>query len=627
MKLVTGLAALAALAAAATASEFSYDDSTFYIDDQPLQIIGGQVDPQRVPRAYWKDRLEKAKAMGLNTIFSYIYWNELEPSSGEFDWEGADGINDIAAWYEAIQEAELWAVLRPGPYVCGEREWGGLPAWLSQIPDMEVRANNEPFLDASRSYLNALGEKLAPYLVTQGGPILMVQVENEYGNYGSDHDYTSALADIVSESFDAANLYTTDGGSQEALAAGAIPGALAAVDGVPSTSFDARNQFVTDSSSLGPLLEGEYWIKWYTVWGPAQGYPTVSGLGRDDAGMVDEIKTVISDGNHINLYMWHGGTNFAYGNGGLDWGTTQPFTTSYDYGAPLDEAGRPTSLYDSIRTVIQDHLGQTLPDVPESPPLMSIDTFDLTPVSLLFDDLPEPTSSDGPVTMEALGQSRGFVLYEYAASGDLSGALYPGDKARDRVIVYVNDVKQGVIDHIYQYPPEVSVTLAAGDKLSLLVENLGRVDYGPAVAEQQKGIVGDIKVGDATVTGWDIYSLPAASPPSNSTGSGIQLQDGGSPAWYTGSFESSGTGAGADTFLQLDGAVKGVVWVNGFNLGRYWTVGPQQQLYLPGCVLKEGTNQLVVLELEPQTGVTLSASGVTERTWGNNPDPDCSGCQ
>lgn len=341
--------------------------------------------------------------------------------------------------------------------------------------------------------------------------------------------------------------------------------------------------------------------------------------------------------------MFHGGTNFALSNGAIWKNYSSVFTTSYDYGAPLSEDGRTTDLYFSLRDTIQKYVNETLPDPPTNIPLLSIPEVTLSPQLSLFDayssspSSSEPSSSSSPLTMEELGQDYGFVLYEHTVTQPLSGLLLPGDRPRDRVLIYVNGARTGVIDNTYAYPNNISVTLAPGDTLSLLVENLGRVDYWSlesdvydALLDPYKGIVGDVTVGNTTLSGWASTSLPVASVPSfssvitNSTSGVTEL-----PTFYSGTFTLGNNytdAAQLDTFITIPNGVKGVVWVNGFNLGRYWIVGPQQSLYLPGNVLKAGeqTNEIVVLELEPGNQ-TISARGEAARTWGNNPDPDYDG--
>ncbi|KUI52523.1 Beta-galactosidase [Cytospora mali] len=618
-----------AAASSVAAPAFTYNNNSFLLHGEPYVIVGGQMDPQRIPPEYWRDRLSKARAMGLNTIFSYVYWNLLEPDQGQ--WLGNKPSNDIAEYFRIAREEGLHTVLRPGPYICGEREWGGFPAWLATVPGLVVRTYNEPFLNYSKSYLERLAADLRPMQVTQGGPLLMVQVENEYGSYGSNHKYTQAMKDILLENFDVP-LYTNDGGVEFTLVGGTVPGVLAEIDGDPSSGFAARDQYVTDVSELGPLLDGEYYTLAPDTWGSDNTHITADGNPSTVDQFVKDLNIVLGSNNSISLYMFHGGTNFALSNGALWKNHTAAFTTSYDYGSPLDESGRTTDYYFTLRDTIQSYFpDESIPEPAANIPRMSISNITLSPRLRLFDTTAATAKNDSPITMEHLGQNYGFVLYEHQATHSISGLLQPGDRPRDRVIVYVNGSRVGVIDSIYQYPRNITVDLQSGDILQLLVENLGRVDYWSLEAytfdgltDPYKGIVDEVTIGNTTINGWTMTSLPVDGVPSFSSKGNISA-NGATPMFYSGTFEVDGNYSDPmrlDTFLAIPNGVKGVVWVNNFNLGRYWTIGPQQSLYLPGTVLKVGqTNEIVVLELEPGNQ-TMIARGEPERIWGNNPDPD-----
>ncbi|TVY84564.1 Beta-galactosidase [Lachnellula suecica] len=613
----------------AAPAAFTYNSTSFLLHGEPYTIIGGQMDPQRVPYQYWRDRLSKARAMGLNTIFTYVYWNLLEPQQG--DWMLDDPQNDIAEFYKISQEEGLHVVLRPGPYICGEREWGGFPYWLSTITNLTVRTYNEGYLNYSKIYLEKLASKLAPQQVTQGGPLLMVQVENEYGSYGSNHDYTSTLRDILRQIYDVP-LYTNDGTENFTLSGGSVPGVLAEIDGGPTYGFPARDEYITDPSQLGPLLDGEYYTLAPDNWGANVPHQTTVGNPSYVDGFVSDINFVLNASNSISLYMFHGGTNFGLSNGAIWQNYTKVYTTSYDYGAPLDESGRTTDLYFALRNVIQQYVANgSIPEPPANLPLASILKIKLSPMASLF-DLGEPTkSSTWPVTMEELGQAYGLTLYEHKVEEDLEGLLLPGDRARDRVLVYVNGKKIGAVDSTYIYPQNLTLTVSSGDKLQLLVENLGRVDYySPpshtynSLLDPYKGILTNVTIGDTILSGWDMYSLPLEKLPIPAEN--ITKED--SPIYYSGYFHVQGRKGNdtrhLDTFINIPNGVKGIVWVNGFMLGRYWIIGPQQSMYLPGTVLKPGVmNEIVVLELEP-TNSTMIAQGQAERIWGNFPDPDYS---
>ncbi|KUJ18695.1 putative beta-calactosidase [Mollisia scopiformis] len=600
---------------------FTYNRTSFLLHGESYQMIGGQMDPHRIPYQYWEKRLYAARAMGLNTIFSYIFWDQVQPSQDTWDFSGR---NNIAEYFRLAQEIGLHIVLRAGPYVCGEHEWGGYPYWLSNIPGMVVRSNNAPFLNASKVYLDRLAEEIRPMLVQNGGPILMAQIENEYGSYGADHVYMEALRDLFYGAFgDDMVLYTNDGGYSEDILNGQIEGILAETDGGPQSGFLARDQYAY-ASSLGPQLDGEYYITWLDLWASNSTYDTDAGDTTAIESIVSDLSWTLNNGSSFSLYMFHGGTNWGFQNG-ADWAKAlTPVITSYDYGAPLTESGGITDIYLALREMIVDYLGnETLPAVPKNETPIAIPEIALKPVVKLFDILPEPVVADYPTNMEKLGQSHGFILYRHTVTSSVSGILVPGDYPRDRVLVYVNQTRVGIIDSIYQAPAKVNLTLEAGDVLDILVENMGRVNYGPRIPDQIKGIVGNVTMGESILKGWEMYNLPLELPSASSSMSTLELASSSlsnsGPLFYAGMFDVEGEIA--DTFLHLANWTKGVVWVNGENLGRYWTVGPQQTLYLPGCYLKKEGNEIVVLNLEPSEEMG-AVNGVVNRLWGNNPDPD-----
>ncbi|KAJ2981434.1 hypothetical protein NQ176_g2026 [Zarea fungicola] len=604
---------------------FSYNRDQFLLNGKPYQIIGGQMDPQRIPPEYWTQRLKMARAMGLNTIFSYLYWNLIEPSPGDWNFEGR---NDVAQFFRLAQEEGLKVVLRPGPYICGERDWGGFPSWLSQVPGMAVRQNNGPFLAAAKSYIDRLGKELGQLQVTQGGPILMAQLENEYGSFGTDKVYLAALAKILRDNFDVF-LYTNDGGGQSYLEGGQLHGVLAVIDGDSKSGFAARDKYVTDPTSLGPQLNGEYYITWIDQWGSDYPHQQISGSEGAIADAIADLDWTLGGNYSFSIYMFHGGTNFGFENGGIrDNGPLAAVITSYDYGAPLDESGRPTDVYFRLRETISKYVAAgSIPGVPTLPARAAIPEFDLEPVASLFAIGCEASKeADNPISMDAMGQSYGYVMYEHRVAKAISGNVTIGDGARDRAMIYVNGVRVGVVDTIYKVPATVRVTLKEGDTLQILVENLGRVDVRQRLRDQVKGIVGNVAVGGRILRKWSTYSIPLSTVPSSlsANSKGYTVKKNNSPVFYTGSFDlpkGASSGPDTDTFISVPKGVKGVLWINGINMGRYWTIGPQQSLYVPGSFLKE-TNEVVLLELEPQPDVRLSAEGISERKWFNSPDPD-----
>lgn len=405
------------------------------------------------------------------------------------------------------------------------------------------------------------------------------------------------------------------------LEGGQIHGALAETDGDPKTGFTARDEYVTDPTSLGPQLDGEYYVTWLDQWASNKSYQTDAGDASSIQRIQSDLEWILKQNGSFSIYMFHGGTNWGFQNG-ADWGDAlEPVITSYDYGAPLDESGRPNDIYYAIRETIGSYVGaDTIPPVPVDNPLVEIAPIKMTPSVALFNSLPKPIRKQYPVNMEAFGQSTGFTLYRHVVTAPTKGNLQPGDAPRDRVLAYINGHRVGVIDNTYAVPSMVPLILKKHDVLDLVIENLGRVNYGSRIADQRKGIVGNVTVGGDVLSDWEIYPLPMSMPPSPTTSSEKMLQPttGSGPVFYTGNFNVNMVG---DTFLELPGWVKGVVWVNGVNLGRYWIIGPQQTLYLPGVYLKESGNRIEVLALEP-TGNEGAISGITSRKWGNHPDPD-----
>lgn len=629
---VAAAGSLVGLAAATqpVKGNFSYDDTSFLLNGKPYQILGGQMDPQRIPPEYWKQRLQMAKAMGLNTILSYVFWDQLEPVQGQFDFTGR---NDLAHFFDLANKEGLKVVLRPGPYICGEHEWGGLPWWLGNIDGMAVRQNNAPFYAASKAYMNRLGHELRRFQITQGGPIVMIQLENEYGSFGSDKEYLKSQAGLLRFNFDVP-IYTTDGGGEYYLKGGTLSGVLAAVDGFdPIPAFAARQAYLkTDSTVGGPLLHGEFYTSWLDLWDSDYPHSTPTYAWDSIASMVDSLDKVISGNNSFGLYMFHGGTNFGFEGGSTNSGKQGSVTSSYDYGAPLDESGRVTELYNAIRAMISKHAG-SIPDVPATPPMLAVPKFELKLTSSLFDVFAKkPTlTAPEPVTMDALAQGTGHILYAHTVQADedgLQGSVHVGDHARDRIIILVNGVRAGIQDTAQSPLKTVNVTLHKGDVLQLLVENIGRVDHTQEMKEQKKGIVGSVSIGDKKVTGWDMYSLPLNKVSTAGVSGGYKAPDlatNNGPAFYTGSFEvpeKVKPGMAADTFLSLPAGVKGQLWVNGINLGKLWRIGPQQSLFVPGTWLKKGTNEVVFLELEPTQGTQIVAEGITTRQWFNQPSQD-----
>jgi beta-galactosidase len=557
----------------------------FMLDGKPLQIISGEMHYARIPRAYWRDRLRKARAMGLNSITTYVFWNLHEPKVGVYDFSGQ---LDVAEFIREAQQEGLHVILRPGPYVCSEWDLGGLPAWLLADPKMELRSNQENFLGPAAAWLKRLGQELAPLQIARGGPIIAVQVENEYGSFGDDAAYMSRVRDVIAEAgFDGAILYTADGPSE--LPRGALPGLPAVVNFGPG---EAESAFATLYAFRpgGPLMSGEYWDGWFDHWGEPHNVT--------DAKQ-QELEWMLSRGYSVSLYMFEGGTTFGFMAGANYDKAYQPDTTSYDYDAPLDEAGRPTPKYLAFREVIQRHLhGANLPPVPRAIPVVEIPAFKLTESASLWKGLGQPIRSERPVTMEAVGQAYGYILYRARVAGPTKADLAINE-AHDYAAVYVNGKRAGTLDrrlHQSSMPIEIP---PGRSTLDILVENLGRINFGPRLRDDRKGITQDVTLDGRELNGWEIYPLPMNDPGSLPF-SKITAE---APAFYRGAFNLTQRG---DTFLDVSKLRMGVAWVNGHNLGRFWNIGPQQTLYVPGVWLKKGRNEVIVFDLQDDLGAALA---------------------
>ena len=565
---------------------FVVEHGQFLLDGKPFQIISGEMHYARVPRAYWRDRLRMAKAMGLNSITTYVFWNEHEPKPGVFDFTGN---NDVAEFVREAQEEGLYVILRPGPYSCAEWEFGGFPAWLLKDHSMVVRSSDPKFVAAARTWLLRLGKEVSSLQIGNGGPIIAVQVENEYGSYGSDHVYMEAIHHILLDAgFTKAQMYTADGADQ--LPNGSLPELPAVIN---FGTGDAKAEFpkLKKLRPEGPFMSGEYWAGWFDHWGAKH-------ETRSPQQEADEIGWMLRQGFSVSLYMFHGGTSFGWMNGANSNGTNyEPDVTSYDYDSPLDESGRVTPKYLLLRTTIAEATGKTPPPVPSVPAAVTIAPFSLAESASLWETLPSSVHFDKPATMEDLNQAYGYILYRTTVSGPVQGELSI-KTLHDYAQVYVSGKLAGTIDRrLGQHSVTIDVP-AQPARLDILVENTGRVNYGHNIPTEQAGIVGDVTLGDKPLQGWEIFPLPMLAPDKLP----YRDQPCSGACFYRGTFEVVKAG---DTFLDTSAFTKGEVWVNGHALGRVWDVGPQKALYLPGPWLHEGKNEVVVFDINGEPGRTL----------------------
>ncbi|KQW06995.1 beta-galactosidase [Streptomyces sp. Root369] len=559
----------------------------FLLHGEPFRIISGAMHYFRIHPDQWTDRLRKARLMGLNTIETYLPWNLHEPEPGTLV---LDGFLDLPRWLRLAQEEGLQVLLRPGPFICAEWDDGGLPAWLLADPDIRLRSSDPRFTGPFDNYLDQLLPLLRPFMAAHGGPVIAVQVENEYGAYGDDTAYLKHVQQAFRDRGVEELLYTCDQANPEHLAAGTLPGTLATV------TFGSRVEenlaALRAHQPQGPLMCSEFWIGWFDHWGGPHHV-------RSAADAAADLDRLLAAGASVNIYMFHGGTNFGFTNGANHKHAYEPTVTSYDYDAPLTESGDPGPKYHAFREVIARHTAT--PDEPApspSPqlPLTDVDLDHRAPLLPYVRGL-SSTSTEAPVTMNELGVHTGYVLYRTTLPGSGDGLLHFTGGVGDRAQVFVDGASVGVLER-ERHDETLSVRVPhAGAVLEVLVENMGGVNYGPRIGAP-KGLLGPVSFQGAELRGWECRAVPldhlAAVPfgPSEATTDAV-------PAFHRGTFEVD---TPADTFLALPGWTKGQAWVNGFHLGRYWSRGPQHTLYVPAPVLRPGTNELVLLELHATTG-------------------------
>ncbi|SDG02768.1 beta-galactosidase [Mucilaginibacter sp. P25] len=574
---------------------FALGDTTFLLDGKPLQIISGEMHYTRVPREAWRQRMKMAKAMGLNTIGTYVFWNVHEPQKGHYDFTGN---HDIAEFVKIAKEEGLWVILRPSPYVCAEWEFGGYPYWLEKEQGLVVRSKEPKYLEAYKRYLTQVGKQLSPLLVNHGGNILMVQIENEYGSYGSDKDYLALNRKMFIDAGFDGQLYTCD--PEPAIKDGHLPGLLPAINGVDDVA-KVKKLIGENYNGKGPYFIAEWYPAWFDWWGTA--HHTVPA-----AKFIPKLDSVLAAGISINMYMFHGGTTRSFMNGANynDQNPYEPQISSYDYDAPLDEAGNATDKFMKFREVISKHLpaGVTLPEVPAAKPAMELPVIKFTKSTSLFNVLPLAKTNNTPLTFEDLNQAYGFVLYRTTINGGKSGLLKLKD-LRDYGMIFVNGKRVGIVDR-RKYQDSLMISLPKGKvTLDILVENLGRINFGPYLLKNKKGITEKVLFAGTELKNWKMYSLPFDDINKVKTNPAIKkVAANNAPQLKKAVFKVDKL---ADTYLDMSTWGKGIVWLNGHNLGRYWNCGPQQTLYVPVEWLKKGNNEITVLELIKPSENTLNA--------------------
>lgn len=582
----------------------------FIINGKPVQIISGSIHYERIPPADWRARLEMAKAMGLNAISTYVFWNVQEPRPGVWDFSGQ---YNVAKFIRIAQQVGLYVILRPGPYACAEWSFGGYPVWLLKNPTMRVRTVDPAYLRAAQTYMDHLGQQLKPLLWTHGGPIIAVQVENEYGSFGKSKKYMEASQRmIVKAGLGSVVLYTNNG---PGLWGGSLPGLPEAIDVGPGYVQNGFKQLLKFRPHSRLMFVAEYYPGHFDSWGKPH------HKGAPIAPLIKGLSWILSHGYSVNLYMLEGGTDFGFLNGanvflnGADGREKQysPQTTSYNNSEPLNEAGDPTPDYYALRKLFRKYAPRhKLPPVPPQVPLIKVAPFKLPLAASLWNNLPAPHRSKTPLNFAKFDLQAGYMLYRTQIHGPVQGELNVGG-ARDYDIVYVNGRRVATLNRmLHQHEATIDVPDRTA-QLSILVEDTGRINYGPQFPTDRKGLIFPVTLNGKPLYGWKNYPMPLEHAPALHW----SKKHIPGPAFHRGTFNLKRTG---NTFLDVSQLGKGLLWVNGHAIGRIWHIGPQQSDYVPACWLHKGTNTVTVFDLDTESSPEIS--GKTHHVYALQPPVD-----
>lgn len=590
------LAAMPMQAAPKGGGTFTAGENTFMLNGKPFVVKAAELHYPRIPRPYWEHRIKMCKALGMNTVCLYVFWNIHEQREGEFDFTGQ---NDVAEFCRLAQKNGMYVIVRPGPYVCAEWEMGGLPWWLLKKKDIRLREQDPYFMERVRLFEQKVGEQLAPLTIQRGGPIIMVQVENEYGSYGEDKAYVSAIRDIVRESgFNEVSLFQCDWASN--FTKNGLDDLTWTMNFGTGADIDSQFKRLKELRPTSPLMCSEFWSGWFDKWGARH---ETRPADKMNAG-IDEM---LSKGISFSLYMTHGGTSFGHWAGANSPGFA-PDVTSYDYDAPINEYGQATPKFYELQKVMQKYADKKLPAVPATPmPLISVPKFRLERVMTLNDLVTAGRESRDVLTMEDMDTGWGMVKYTTTLPDIPAKSLLTLNDCHDFAQVFVNGNYIGKIDRVKNEKTLVMPAVKKGDALVILVEAMGRINFGRAIKDY-KGITRDVTL-QADIDGnevtwnlkdWLVQTIAddydaikkAMAQGHNDVNRRETITSKG--GYFRGKFTLKKPG---DTFINTEAFGKGQVWVNGHAIGRYWSIGPQQTLYVPGCWLKKGDNEVIVLDI------------------------------
>ncbi len=600
--LLTLALALTATFAMAQKGTFEAGKGTFLLNGKPFVVKAAEIHYPRIPRPYWEHRIRMCKALGMNTVCIYIFWNIHEQQEGVFDFTGN---NDIAEFCRLAKKNGMYVIVRPGPYVCAEWEMGGLPWWLLKKKDIRLREQDPYFMERVDKFEEKVAEQLAPLTIQNGGPIIMVQVENEYGSYGEDKAYVSAIRDTVRKYFgDKIALFQCDWSSN--FEKNGLDDMIWTMNF--GTGANIKDQFrrLKQLRPDSPLMCSEFWSGWFDKWGGKH-------ETRSAKDMVDGLKEMLDNNISFSLYMTHGGTSFGHWAGANSPGFA-PDVTSYDYDAPINEYGRATEKYWELRAMLQGFSDKKLPNPPADIKTVTIPKFTVSEYSSMWDfDGVEMHKSVDLKTMEEFDQGWGSMIYSTELPVFDKPAKLHLENGHDHIQVFIGDKYIGTLDRRMGEKDIVLPSQSTKQTLYLVVEAMGRINFGRAIKDF-KGIVGDaemtIELGGnhftASLKNWNTYMIPDTYgfyKERKYTTANVADKNARHPGYYKATFNVKKPG---DTFIDMSTWGKGLVYVNGHALGRFWEIGPQQALYCPGCWLKKGKNEIVIFDIVGPTAQTVA---------------------